>query len=245
MKAMILAAGKGTRLQPLTNTKPKALVEVDGQPLLGIIIKRLIYFGFKDIVINVHHFAEQIYKFLDENKNFGINVKISDEQDLLLDTGGGLLKARSLLLDGSPILVHNVDIISNLKLDELYEFHCRSGAIATMAVKERNTTRSLLINAEGDLCGWKNHVTGEVKHSKGNIDELKPIAFSAVHVLSPDIFEHINETGVFSIMDVYLRLAKTHKIATFNHNQDYWLDLGRIENIEDAANFLKLNRNDK
>lgn len=245
MKAMILAAGKGTRLQPLTNTRPKALIEVDGHPLLGIIINKLKSFGFKDIVINVHHFAEQIYKYLEENKNFGINIKVSDEQDLLLDTGGGLLRASSLLLDGSPILVHNVDIITNLNLFDLYEFHCRSGAIATMAVKERSTTRSLLINNDGDLCGWKNHVTGEVKHSRGIADELKPIAFSAVHVMNPEIFEHIEETGVFSIMDVYLRLAKTQRIATFNHNQDYWLDLGRIENIEDAANFLKLNGNDK
>jgi NDP-sugar pyrophosphorylase family protein len=245
MKAMLLAAGKGTRLQPLTNTKPKALIEVDGQPLLQIIIKRLIHFGFKDIVINVHHFAEQIYEFLDDNKNFGVNITISDEQDLLLDTGGGLLKAKSLLLDGSPILVHNVDIITNLNLKDLYDFHCQSKAIATMAVKDRNTSRSLLINKEGDLCGWRNNVTGELKHARGNINELTPIAFSAVHVMSPEIFEHITETGVFSIMDVYLRLAKTHKIATFNHNSDYWLDLGRIENIEEAANFLKLNRNDK
>lgn len=242
---MLLAAGKGTRLQPLTNTIPKALVEVDGQPLLQIIIKRLIHFGFNDIVINVHHFAEQIYKFLDDNKNFGVNIKISDEQNQLLDTGGGLLKAKSLLSDGSPILVHNVDIITNLNLKDLYNFHCQSKAIATMAVKERDTTRSLLINNEGDLCGWRNNVTGELKHARGNINELTPIAFSAVHVMSPEIFEHITETGVFSIMDVYLRLAKAYKIATFNHNPDYWLDLGRIENIEEAANFLKLNRNDK
>ena len=120
---MILAAGKGTRLLPLTNTRPNALVEIDGKPLLVIIINNLKNFGFKDVVINVHHFADQIYQFLDENKNFGINIQISDEQDLLLDTGGGLLKAKSLLMDGDSILVHNVDIITNLNLKDLYSYH--------------------------------------------------------------------------------------------------------------------------
>lgn len=239
MKAMILAAGKGTRLQPLTNTRPKALVEIDGTPLLKIIIQNVIKAGFKEIVINVHHFAEQIYQFLDENENFGVNIQVSDERDLLLDTGGGLLKAKPILLDGDPILVHNVDIITSLNLNDLYSFHVQSGALATMAVKERNTSRSLLINPEGDLSGWRNNVTGEIKHARGNLDELRPIAFSAVHVLSPQIFEHITETGVFSIMDVYLRLAKNHRIATFNHDGDYWLDLGRIENIKEAASFLR------
>lgn len=239
MKAMILAAGKGTRLQPLTNNKPKALVDIEGKPLLEIIIRKVISAGFKEIVINVHHFAAQIYQFLEDNGNFGVDIQVSDEQDLLLDTGGGLLKAKSLLCDGDPILIHNVDIITSLDLNALYNFHKQSKALATMAVKERNTSRSLLINKEGDLCGWKNNVSGEIKHSCGNLDELSPIAFSAIHVMSPEIFEHITETGVFSIMDVYLRLAKTNRIATFNHNQDYWLDLGRIENIEEAACFLR------
>jgi NDP-sugar pyrophosphorylase family protein len=239
MKAMILAAGKGTRLQPLTNVKPKALIDIDGTPLLEIIIRKVISSGFKEIVINVHHFAGQIYQFLEDNRNFGVDIQVSDEQDLLLDTGGGLLKAKHLLTDGDPILVHNVDIITNLDLAALYDFHRRSKPLATMAVKERNTSRSLLINNKGDLCGWKNNVSGEIKHSCGDLDKLVPIAFSAVHVMSPEIFEHITETGVFSIMDVYLRLAKTNRIATFNHDHDYWLDLGRIENIEEAASFLK------
>lgn len=241
MKAMILAAGKGTRLQPLTNSKPKALVEIDGRPLLEIIIVNLKRAGFSSLVINVHHFAEQIYDFLERNRNFGINIQVSDEQDLLLDTGGGLLKAKPLLMDGEPFLVHNVDIITNLDLKALYKFHCQSGALATMAVKDRETSRPLLIGRNGDLSGWKNNVTGEVKHSRGIIEELEPIAFSAIHVMSPEIFELIHETGVFSIMDVYLRIAKTHRIATYNHNNDYWLDLGRIGNIDEAASFLKNN----
>lgn len=239
MKAMILAAGKGTRLQPLTNTKPKALVEIDGKPLLELIIKKVIHSGFTDIVINVHHFADQIYDFLASHKNFGVNIQISDEQELLLDTGGALIKARPMLIDGEPILIHNVDIITSLDLRELYAFHCRSGALATMAVKDRQTSRSLLVNSVGDLCGWRNNQTGELKHSCGNLSELTPIAFSAVHVIQPEIFEHIHKTGVFSIMDEYLRLAQSHRIATFKHNNDYWLDLGRIENIDEAALFLK------
>jgi NDP-sugar pyrophosphorylase family protein len=204
-----------------------------------VIIKKVIHSGFTDIVINVHHFADQIYDFLAYHKNFGVNIQVSDEQELLLDTGGALRKAQPLLLDGEPILIHNVDIITNLNIKELYAFHCRSGALATMAVKDRQTSRSLLVNPGGDLCGWKNNQTGEIKHSCGNLSELAPIAFSAVHVIQPEIFEHIHETGVFSIMDVYLRLAKSHRIATFKHNNDYWLDLGRIENIEEAASFLK------
>lgn len=239
MKAMILAAGKGTRLQPLTNAKPKALVEIDGRPLLEIIIRKVIKSGFNEIVINVHHFAEQIYDFLEKNRNFGVDIQVSDEQDMLLDTGGGLLKAKPLLLDGDPILVHNVDIITNLDLNNFYKYHIQSKALATMAVKHRSTSRSLLVNSAGDLCGWKNNVTGEIKHSCGNLNELAPIAFSAVHIMNPEMFEHIGETGVFSIMDVYLRVAKTQRIATYIHDNDYWLDLGRIENIAEAASFLK------
>lgn len=238
MKAMILAAGMGTRLQPLTLTRPKALVEVKGIPMLEIIIRRVIKYGFKDIIINVHHFADQITEFLKQKNNFGASITISDETDLLLDTGGGLLKAKEFFDDGKPFLVHNVDILSDMDLSGLYDFHLMHAHLATLAVKERSTSRSLLINKNQELSGWKNHQTGKTIISKGREEELTPIAFSAVHVLHPDIFSLMNETGVFSIMDVFLRLAQHHQILTWRHDQDFWIDLGRVSNLAEAEKYV-------
>ena len=238
MKAMILAAGMGTRLQPLTLTMPKALVEIKGIPLLEMVIKRLMKYGFIDIVINVHHFSHQIISFLRAKNNFGANIHISDETDLLLDTGGGLLKARYMLDDGQPFLVHNVDIITDFNLTDLYNSHLEHYPIATMAVKDRNTSRSLLINANHELAGWRNNLTGETIVSRGNLENLTPTAFSCVHVLSPEIFKLIDETGVFSIMKTYLRLAREHSIKTWNHNDSVWMDVGRIENLKEAEKFI-------
>ena len=237
---MIFAAGMGTRLQPLTLTKPKALVEVGGVPMLEIIIRRLIKYGFDDIIINVHHFADQIVSFLETNKNFGVSITISDETSLLLDTGGGLLKARDFFNDGKPFLVHNVDIMTDFSLVDLYAFHLEHKPLATLAVKERNTSRSLLINSECVLSGWRNNQTAKTIISKGNENELTPIAFSGVHVLSPEIFPLITETGVFSITNTYLRLAEKNTIMTWNHNQNFWFDMGRVENLIEAEKYLSL-----
>jgi len=238
MKAMILAAGMGTRLQPLTLTKPKALVEVKGVPMLEIVIKRLIKYGFTDVIINVHHFAEQVVDFLERNHNFGISITISDETGLLLDTGGGLLKAKHFFNDGKPFLVHNVDILTNFDLNELYQFHLKRRSLATLAVKERPTSRSLLINKKQELCGWKNNETGSIIISKGNGQQLTPTAFSCVHVINPEIFYYITETGVFSITNTYLRLAETHQILTWSHNNDVWFDLGRVSNLKEAEQYM-------
>lgn len=240
MKAMILAAGMGTRLQPLTLTKPKALVEVKGIPMLEIVIKRLIKFGFTDIIINIHHFGDQIIEFLRRNDNFGISITISDERDLLLDTGGGLLKAKDFFADGKPFLVHNVDILTNLDLGLLYEAHAKNNSLATLAVKDRHTSRSLLIGADQSLCGWKNHQSGKTIIAKGEEADLHPIAFSAVYVLNPEIFPLISEKGVFSIMDVFLRLAGMHTIQTYRHDLDFWVDLGRVENLKEAEQYISL-----
>jgi Nucleoside-diphosphate-sugar pyrophosphorylase involved in lipopolysaccharide biosynthesis/translation initiation factor 2B, gamma/epsilon subunits (eIF-2Bgamma/eIF-2Bepsilon) len=240
MKAMILAAGMGTRLQPLTLTKPKALVEVKGIPMLEIVIKRLIKFGFTDIIINIHHFGDQIVDFLERNNNFGISITLSDERDLLLDTGGGLLKAKDFFADGKPFLVHNVDILTNLDLGQLFAAHTNSNSLATLAVKERKTSRSLLIGADQSLCGWKNHQSGKTIIAKGVEANLQPIAFSAVYVLNPSIFPLITENGVFSVMDVFLRLAASHSIQTFRHDQDFWIDLGRVENLKEAKQYISL-----
>lgn len=234
---MILAAGMATRLQPLTLTKPKALVEIKGTPMLEIILRRVINAGFKDIVINVHHFADQIVDFLQRNHNFGVSITISDETDLLMDTGGALLKVKDFFNDGKPFLVHNVDILTNFSLKDLYEYHIKHNPLATLAVKERKTSRSLLINKDKELSGWKNHQTGKTIISKGIEEQLTPIAFSAVHVLSPSIFPLITETGVFSIMDTYLRLAQNHKILTWEHDT-FWMDLGRIEHLAEAERHL-------
>ena len=240
MKAMILAAGMGTRLQPLTLTKPKALVEVKGIPMLEIVIKRLIKFGFTDIIINIHHFGDQIVDFLARNNNFGISITLSDERDLLLDTGGGLLKAKDFFADGKPFLVHNVDILTNLDLGQLFAAHTNSNALATLAVKERKTSRSLLIGADQSLCGWKNHQSGKTIIAKGDEANLQPIAFSAVYMLNPSIFPLITENGVFSVMDVFLRLAASQSIQTFRHDQDFWIDLGRVENLKEAEQYISL-----
>ena len=237
---MIFAAGMGTRLQPLTFTKPKALVEVGGIPLLEIIIRRLIKFGFTDLVINVHHFSNQILDFLAANNNFGVSITISDETGLLLDTGGGLLNARSFFGTDEPFLVHNVDILSDLDINKLYEYHLAHNSLATMAVKDRNTSRSLLINSNDELCGWKNNQSGKTIISKGSESELSKIAFSGVHVVSPRIFPLITESGVFSIMDTYLRLAQSQKIITWSHNQNFWMDMGKVENLKEAEKYLNL-----
>jgi NDP-sugar pyrophosphorylase family protein len=235
MKAMVLAAGMGTRLLPLTSDKPKALVDIDGTPMLEIVLKKIIRSGFNEIIINVHHFAGQILDFLKKNDNFGASIAISDETDFLLDTGGGLLKASGFFNDNKPFLVHNIDILSNINLQDLYNYHCSKKPLATLAVKERTTSRSLLINKEGELSGWHNNQTGETIISNGREADLVPIAFSAIHVMDPAIFPLIKETGKFSIMDTYLRLASTHKIQTFRHDNDFWFDIGRIENLKAAA----------
>jgi NDP-sugar pyrophosphorylase family protein len=239
VKAMILAAGLGTRLQPLTLTKPKALLEVNGVPMLEIIIRKLIKHGFRELIINVHHFAGQIADFLDRNNHFGISITISDETDLLLDTGGGLLKARDFFNDGQPFLVHNVDILSDINLQDLYDSHVKNRQLATLAVKDRKTSRTLLINKNHELCGWHNNQTGQTIIAKEGEEALISLAFSAIHVVSPEIFPLISEKGAFSIMDTYLRLAKNYPILTWRHDPDFWMDLGRIENLPEAGRYME------
>jgi NDP-sugar pyrophosphorylase family protein len=236
MKAMIFAAGVGNRLKPITNTKPKALAEINGITLLEITIKRLISSGFNDIIINVHHFADQIINFLYENKNFGASVTISDETEQLLDTGGGLKKAAWFFNDGKPFLVHNVDIISNINLNALYQVHCNTPhCIATLAGKERKASREFLINADNELCGWKNIITGEIKIVKNKHLFLKPIAFCGIHIISPEIFGYFNTTNIFSIINTYLHLAAKHTIKLNLFNDDFWMDLGTPANLKKAS----------
>jgi mannose-1-phosphate guanylyltransferase len=238
MKAMILAAGLGTRLLPLTNNVPKALVPINGKPLLEIIICKLRSFGFDDVIINVHHFADQIIDFLKANNYFDIHISISDERAQLLDTGGGLKKASWFFNDNQPFLLYNVDIISDIDLKKLFLFHQESDALVTLAVRNRKTSRYFLFDDSNSLCGWKNFETGEIKIVRNIRTKIKLIAFSGIHIINPDIFELITEEGSFSLIDKYLALAKSYKIQGFNHTETQWIDIGKIGCLEEAEKLL-------
>jgi MurNAc alpha-1-phosphate uridylyltransferase len=235
MKAMIFAAGIGSRLQPLTESKPKALVEIAGKTLLEITIQKLILFGCDEIVINVHHFASQIISFLKEKQNFGARIYISDESDMLLDTGGGLKKASQFLENGGPFILHNVDILSDVNLQELTDIHCCGGKniLATLVVNDREASRVFLVNKNNLLCGWQNLRTGETKISVPS-EFLNSVSFCGIHIIDPAIFREIKLKGVFSMVDLYLELSKNHNIQCWRNNQAKWMDVGTIENLSQA-----------
>lgn len=242
MKAMIFAAGIGSRLRPLTDNTPKALIPLGGKPMLEHVIVKLKQSGFDEIVINIHHEGQQIIDFLAANDNFGLQIHISDERDYLLDTGGGIKKAAPFLEGNEPFLVHNVDILSNVDLKKLYDTHVNEGPLATLLVSERKTSRYLLFNKENLLCGWRNHETGEVKSYYPDFDpELYlEYAFSGVHVISPDIFEWMDEwTGKFPIINFYLAICAKTKIHAYPAENLRLLDIGKPESLEMADAWLK------
>jgi NDP-sugar pyrophosphorylase family protein len=242
MKAMVLAAGLGTRLRPLTNDRPKALVEVCGRTLLEITLTRLRDFGVHDVIINVHHYADMVIDHVKAAGNFGMHVEFSRE-DVLLDTGGGLKKA-AWFLGGStdePFILHNVDVISNIDLQRMLEVHNQSAALATLAVQKRKTSRYLLFNDHLQLCGRR-----LVKEDKTEIvrpsQSMSKLAFAGIHVISPRIFPLLTEEGIFSIIPAYLRLAaEGEKIQAFPADEYHWRDLGRPENIQQAEQDIKAN----
>jgi NDP-sugar pyrophosphorylase family protein len=225
-RAMILAAGLGTRLMPLTENKPKALVEYRGKTLLEIILRRLIHHGFRDIVINLHHHSGKIISFVESKKNFGVNILFSDESDLLLDTGGGIKKA-SPLFEGEPVLIHNVDVYTDLNLDDIYNFHNDYEHLASLAVKERETTRPFLMNDKGILCGWENLVKGEKKIVREE-NPLFQIAYSGIAMLSPEFIDLLPPTSCYSLTPEILTIAGKHDIHLFPHS-GAWKDMGRPE----------------
>ncbi|MFP4287939.1 MAG: nucleotidyltransferase family protein [Bacteroidales bacterium] len=237
-KAMIFAAGLGTRLAPLTDDKPKALVEVGGKTMLQRTIETLLNADVEEIVINVHHFADLIKRTIHDYNYTGVKFYISDESDMLLDTGGGLLKASDFLNGTEPFFVHNVDIISDINLKDMYQKHLDEQALATLAVSHRNSTRGFLW-VENRLCGWQNIQTGTEIKCYSTPTPPKVLAFSGVHIISPSIFPEITETGKFSINQVYLRLAFQHKIMAYEHNANYWADLGTTEKIAQAEKILQ------
>lgn len=237
MKAMVLAAGMGTRLRPLTDSHPKALVEINGRTLLEITLARLREFGVTDVVVNVHHFADLVVPYLAGKDNFGMNVEISRE-DVLLETGGGLKKAAWFFLgDGrdEPFLLHNVDVISDIDLARMVEFHRSQRALATLAVQERKSSRQLLFDQEGLLCG-RRFVNEDRTELVRQAEPLCPLAFCGVHVISPRMLEMMSEDGAFSIIESYLRLASGgERFVAFRADGAYWRDLGTMESLELAA----------
>jgi NDP-sugar pyrophosphorylase family protein len=238
MKAMILAAGLGTRLRPLTDDRPKALVEVAGRTLLEITLTRLNSFGIRDVIINVHHFADQIADYLKAHGNFGMHIEISREERLL-DTGGGLKKASWFFLDDStaadePFLLHNVDILSTIDLQRMLEVHNEKKALATLAVQQRDSSRLLIFDENLRLCGRRagRDREPEIVCPSAN---LQPRAFCGVHVISPRLLRMMQEEGVFSIIDSYLRLAaRGENILGFPADEYYWRDLGKLEDLAQA-----------
>lgn len=240
MKAMIFAAGLGSRLKPLTDNTPKALIPVNGKPMLEYIILKLKNAGFDQIVINIHHLGEQIIDFLEANNNFGIQINISDERDYLLDTGGGIKKAARFLEGNEPFLVHNVDIFSDIDLKQLYDHHLKVNSLATLLVSKRNTSRYLLFNNENKLCGWRNHETGEVKSFYPHFDpaQYNEYAFSGIHILSPKIFDWMEEwTGKFPIINFYLSICAKANVQAYPAEQLHLLDIGKPESLTKAENF--------
>lgn len=237
---MVFAAGMGTRLRPLTDHKPKALVEVGGVPMIKRVILRLKSAGATEIVVNVHHLGNMIVDYLKANDNFGCEIHISDESGLLLDTGGGILNARRWLDGTEPFIVHNADIITDLDLKEMYESHLRSGADASLLVADRNTSRYLMFDNDRRLHGWINRSTGETR-PQGFVDDpakYTPLAFGGIHVVSPSVFPTLasySDTEVFSIIPYYLSECNDLRFVGYIPEQPYrWCDIGKIETLKEA-----------
>ena len=240
-QAMIFAAGLGTRLKPITDTKPKALVEVAGKPLLRHVIEKLKANGFERIVINIHHFGEQITNYLSANNNFGVNISISDERKQLLETGGGIKKAQTLFDSTSPILIHNVDILSNANLSSLYD---KATTDATLLVSNRNSNRRLLFDNNMSLKGWMNVETGETRpqHINQEVSNYQQYAFSGIHVFSPNMFGAMNNYPErFKIIDFYLDQCTKHNITGVVDNRLKLMDVGKINTLDLAEKWLEEN----
>jgi NDP-sugar pyrophosphorylase family protein len=237
MKTMVLAAGLGTRLRPLTNDRPKALVEINGHTLLEITLTRLREFGVTDVIVNVHHFADMVVDYLAAKRNFGMRIAISREGDLPLDTGGGLEKAAWFFQAASdePFLLHNVDVLSTIDLTRMVQFHREHDALATLAVQQRPSSRQLLFDDDGRLCGrlFEKEQRTELARSA---EPLHPLAFCGIHVISPRLLSLMTEHGVFSIVETYLRIAANReRILAFRADGAYWRDVGSIESLNLAA----------
>jgi NDP-sugar pyrophosphorylase family protein len=236
MKAMIFAAGLGKRLGTITKDIPKALVDINGKTVLHLAVEKCSRFGFNDIIINVHHFADMVEEEVVRLNKMGYRVTVSDEREMLLENGGGLFKARHFF-NKKPFLLYNVDIISDLDLSALYRLHSEKKGLATLAVRHRPGKRFLLIDSDGRLRGWRNKSTGEeiltVESEKG----LSEIAFSSMHIAEPEIFNYMTE-GIYTLIDLYLRLASDQRIYTLKHDEGYWVDVGTPESLNFVRKLL-------
>ncbi len=241
MKAMIFTAGIEGKLQPRSSEKPKALLAVNNEPLLGLLIRRLAFCGFSEVIVNVHHFAGQIIDYLRANNDFGIRIEVSVETDLRLDTGGGLKKVEWFFDDDSPFLLHNLEVLSDIDLTLLYRDHLKSGALATLVVRNRESARFMLFNDSMHLCGWENLATNETRHIASYSGTLSRYAFSRIQVVNPCIFKHIGQKSAFPLAELYLDLAGRNLIRGYRDNESIWMDLGKNEGIIEAEKFFLKN----
>lgn len=237
-KAIIFSAGLGTRFKPWTDKHPKALAIVNGKSLLQRNIEYLQQFNITDIIVNIHHFPEQMVEAIKAHNGWGSNILLSDESAELLETGGGLLKARKLLETSDRFISLNVDVLTDLDINKLLAFHDEHKPLVSFGVTERKTSRNILLNNEGRMCGWKNNLTGEEKIVIQK-ENLQPFAYSCVVVYQPGIFSLIKQDGKFSIMDTYLDLAADHLILGYNHTGDKWVDVGKPESVVLAEELFK------
>ncbi len=239
MKAMILAAGYGTRLRPLTDTIPKALVEINGTPLIELVIKKLIAAGVREIVINLHHFADQIVNFIEINDNFGTTIHFSHEQKIL-GTGGGLLKASKFLKNEMPFILHNVDIISSVSLEIMLEHHKSSEALATLALMNRETSRYFIVDEQNQICGHENVTKNLVRMRRQPVGKTTRKAFCGIHIISPEIFNYMEKSSHFSIVDDYLNVIENgHSVSEFPADRYYWKDIGKQETLNEIHTDIK------
>ena len=236
---MIFAAGMANRLKPISLHTPKALVRLGGKTMLEIVARKLIRSGVKTIVVNVHHHYEQLVEFIENIKYPGVEILVSDESGQLLDTGGGLKKARSSLFGSEPIILHNVDVLSDVDLASMIAFHKKNQALATLAVSQRKTSRYFKVSGDR-LVGWTNISSDEEINCIDNATKRhRLLAFSGIHVIAPELLSQITEDGVFSLTQVYLRLAATHPIYCFEHDASNWIDIGTPEKLKKAQeNYL-------
>ncbi len=237
MKAMIMAAGKGTRMGKITETLPKVLVNINGKSLLQIAVETCSRHGFDDIIVNVHYMADLVEEEVMRLNQSGFRITVSDERDALLENGGGLFKARDFF-DNFPFLVYNADIVTDLDLSSLYRYHIANGALATLAVRNREGNRFLLVDRDGILRGWRNRSTGETILAGVGDENLSEVGFSSVQIIDPSIFQYMKE-GIYTVVTLYLQLASFRKIITFRCDEGYWFNVGTPENLENVREYLK------